>query len=247
MAVPWSSVPVPSPTVCGWDRPLLPYKAHVGGLDELRHPRLTETKTPRTVHSEPDGEQTSDWHLQISKGSHDGARVPSPGGHSLPGRSRPQESAFARPALVAAYGGHRQRFVSESHPLCLIPQTQITGRSHKIVSQSEASCRTPPQTPTPPDRGRGDGRHPLQRGTRSFPAFGRAPPAVSSLSCSYSFEGVCASQVRVPWPVGHRQQLRAPGSARRAVISQGLPWSGAHAAPRSRPGTSAGGARFSES
>lgn len=60
------------------------------------------------------------------------------------------------------------------------------------------------------------------------------PPAVSSLSCSCLFEGVCASQVRVPWPAGHWQWLRVPGSASRAVTSQGLPWSGAHAALSSR-------------
>ena len=48
------------------------------------------------------------------------------------------------------------------------PRIQITGHSHKIVSQSEASCSSPPQTPIPLNQEPGDGPGTLQWGAHSF-------------------------------------------------------------------------------
>lgn len=88
-----------------------------------------------------------------------------PGSQSQPGRrSLPRgplgSGACAVPALVAALGAGPSiwsqaevcKFITLTVP---DPRVQITGQSHKIVSQSEASYPAPPQTPIPLNQGRG--------------------------------------------------------------------------------------------
>lgn len=154
-----------------------------------------------------------------SKGSHDGAGVPGPGGHSLPGRSRPQESAFARPALVAASGGHRQRLVSVLYQL---PDPSNPNNRPKPQNRLPDRGLLPS---APADTEEVEGRHPLQRGTPSSPAFARAPQWSPLSPVHVLWRGFVHWKSGSCGQRGHRQRLRAPGSASRGVTSQGPPWS----------------------
>lgn len=113
----------------------------------------------------------------------------------------------------------------------------VTGRvsvSYQLPDPSNPNNRPKPQNRLP-DRGllpsapadteEVEGRHPLQRGTPSSPAFARAPQWSPLSPVHVLWRGFVHWKSGSCGQRGHRQRLRAPGSASRGVTSQGPPWS----------------------
>lgn len=109
------------------------------------------------------------------------------------------------------------------------PRIQITGQSHKIVSQSEASCSRPPQTPIPLNQDPGDGPGPLQWGAHSFFfQFCKAPlQPPSNFPTRVLLRRFCALRAGVLRQAEQRQQQQTAKpeprrAARPASTPQGL-------------------------